>query len=543
MFTSHQRTAGVLAVLAATALLAGACSGAGSPATTDAANSNNVVAKGDGVSLNEYGGAKLTLGAPKRGGSLRVGDIAPIDTLDPIAALSTPGTTAAKAVYETLMKIGPNGEVTPNLAESLTTADQIHWTMKLRQGITFTDGTPYNADAVIAHLTRYTGPGAQARDTGQVRQIAGMTKTDDLTVDFTIAAKSVEFPLIFTNTAGMVPSPAAVASQGKAYGLNPVGAGPFKVKSFQPGGDLVLERNPGYYEKSLPYLDTLTLTTATDTQARLSALQAGSLDLASTQSVTDFDNAEKAGLTVLQQPAYTYFYIALNLSKAPFDDPNLRKALIEGIDNKAVATAVFRGKQQPMHGYFTSNHPAYADSAYPAFDPADAKRLVDQYKASGKSPDFEITITSPPEFQRQASIIQQMLKDIGIAMTIRVSDQPTMITEQAAGNYVAQLRFVGMTLQATTDLGVRFLSNSPGSITKSGDPKLDAIIKRLNVTPQDQRKDLYGQAQRELTAWMPSVPLVQQVGGWIVGKNVGGFPGAEGEQTVDMFDAKHLSAK
>ncbi|MFI9628788.1 ABC transporter substrate-binding protein [Streptomyces sp. NPDC052042] len=539
MIKTNHRKAGILATAVAVALLAAGCGG-GEPGTS---RPTTEVTKSEGVSLNAYGGAKLALGQPMKGGSLKAGVIAPIDSLDPTVALPTPGTSAAMAVYDTLMKIEPDGQAAPEMAESLTSTDNVHWTLKLRPGVTFTDGTPYDADAVIAHLKRYASPESQARDAGQARQITSLKKANDLTVELTVATKSVEFPLLLAGSAGMVPSPSEVRKAGKSFGLHPVGAGPFKVKSFQPGGDLVLERNPGYRDKNLPYLDRLTLTTATDTQARLSALKAGSLDLAPTQSVTDFKEAEKAGLTVLEQPAYTYFYIALNLSKPPFNDPNMRKALLEGIDTQALAKAVFEGQQPPMKGWFTSNHPEFTKTAYPAYDPDHAKKLVDAYRAGGKSPDFTMTITSPPEFQRQASVIQQMLSDIGIKMSIGVSDQPTIITEAAAGNYVAQLRFIGMTLQTTTDLSIRFLSTSPGSITKSGDPELDSIIKRLNVTPMDQRHDLYTQAQQKLTGWMPSIPLVQQVGGWIVGKQVGGFPGAQGEQTVDMFDARHLYAK
>ncbi|MCD4534324.1 ABC transporter substrate-binding protein [Nocardioides sp. cx-169] len=540
--TTHHARGGLVAGVLAAALVLTACSGGESKPPADASSANKVVAEGEGVSLNEYGGAQLERSEAKKGGSVRLGMMAPVDTLDPVMALSTPGLNAASAIFDTLMEVGPQGEAIPGMAESLESEDQVTWTMKLREGVKFTDGTPYDADAVVAHLKRYTAPESQGRQAGVARQIVEMNVVDPLTLEMKLAAPSVELPTIFTSSAGMVPSPTAVSKAGAGFGQKPVGAGAFKLKSFQPGGDLVLERNDGYRDPELPYLDEVVMVTATDTEARLSALKAGSLDLAPTQSVTDFEDARAADLTVLQQPAYTYFYLALNTSKPPFDDERVRKALLLGVDRQALATAVFEGKQPPMEGYFTANHPEYVETDFPEFDAAEAKELVEEYVGEGGDPTFELTSTSPPEFQRQASVLQQMLSDIGLEMKIRVSDQPTMITEAVAGNYTAQLRFIGVSLQATTDLQGRFHSKSPANIAFGGDPEVDKLIEQLIVTPVEERGDLYRQVQESLTRWMPATPTVGQVGGWIASDKVGGFPGSKGEQTVDIIDMRHIWA-
>ncbi|MCD4526583.1 ABC transporter substrate-binding protein [Nocardioides sp. cx-173] len=525
------------------ALLLTACSGGGdTKPPADASNANKVVAEGEGVSLNEYGGAQLERSDAQKGGSLRLGMMAPVDTLDPTTALSTPGINAATAIFETLMAIGPEGEAIPGMAESLESEDQLTWTLKLREGVMFTDGTPYDADAVVAHLTRYAAPESQGRQAAAARQIVDMKVVDPLTLEMKLAAPSVEFPVLFTAGAGMVPSPTAVEKSGASFGQKPVGAGAFKVKSFQPGGDLVLERNPEYRIPELPYLDEIVMVTATDTEARLSAIKAGSLDLAPTQSVTDLEEAGAADLTVLQQPAYTYFYLALNTSQPPFDDERVRKALLLGIDREALATAVFEGKHPAMEGYFTGNHPEYVETDFPEFDADEAKKLIEEYVAEGGDASFEMTSTSPPEFQRQASVLQQMLSDIGVEMKIRISDQPTMITEAAAGNYSAQLRFIGITLQATSDLQGRFHSKSPANIARGGDAEVDKLIEELLVTPVAERGDLYAQVQEAMTRWMPSTPTVGQIGGWIASDEVGGFPGSKGEQTVDIIDLRYIWA-
>ena len=544
MIRSNNRFAGMLATAAATALLVTACGGNSSQSTADASKANVVKAEGEGVSLNDFGGAQLALGQPKKGGSLRLGMLAPADTLDPLAALGTSGLNVAASVYGSLFTLTPDGQLAPGLAESIANKDNQHFTIKLRSGLKFSDGTPLDAAAVVDYLDRYRGPSSVARDAGILRsRVTDVKAVDDTTVAVDIKAPSVDFPLVFAGTAGNIPSPTAVKKEGKAFGQHPVGAGPFKVASFQPGGDIVLVRNPGYYDPKLPYLDKLTLVTATDTQARLAALKSGDLDLAPTQSVTDFDDARKAGLTVLEQPAYTYFDIALNHKKPPFDDPQMRKAIAMAIDDKALATAVFEGKQLPMQGFLTSNHPDFVKTDWPTFDPAAAKKIVDAYKAKGGDPSFELTTTSPPEFQRQASVIQQMLKDVGIDMRIDVSDQPTMITAAASGNFTSQLRFLGITLQTGNDIALRFGGQSPANLAFASDPTLDKLIAQVATTPTDQRKELYAQEQQALTEWMPLIPTVQQVGGWIVGKNVAAFPGAHGESTIDQIALREVAAK
>ena len=536
------KSARLVAALASALALTAACSSNGaeshSPTKLDP---GQVQIKGEGVTRNPYGGAALALGEPRDGGELKLGMITPADTLDPITPLSTGAVSAAVGIYDTLMKVQPDGTVVPNLATGMESEDDQHWTLTLPGGVTFTDGTPYDADAVIAHIKRYTSPAATARDAGTAKQITATRKVDATTVEMDIARPNVDFPLLFVGSLGMVPSPAAVAKDPKGFGLHPVGAGPFKVESFKPGGDLVLVRNPGYHGQR-PHLDKLTMVTAPDSQARLSALKAGDLDLASTTDASDFARAESAGLTVLQQPLYTYYYLTLNLSKPPFDDAGIRKALIQAIDTETISKAVFGGLANPMKGWFVPNHPEYTEVDYPSFDPDAAKKAVDAYSASHGPVTFELQTTPSPENDRATAIIQQMLEDVGIHVRIATYDQPTSILNVAQGKYAAVYRFIGFTLGAVNDMNTRFRTGSPGTITHAGNPQLDALLDQMARTPVADRHDLFVKAQNLLADWMPSVPLVQQSGAWIVGDRVGGFPGTQGEQTADMVRIADLWA-
>jgi peptide/nickel transport system substrate-binding protein len=484
-----------------------------------------------GVTVTASGAQALSLGEPKSGGSLTVGMIAPVESLDPTSSVSS-ARSAMNAIFDVLFVYDEKGNVIPELAKSIETGDKgATWTLKLPTGVKFTDGTDFNADAVVKHLKNLAAEGSMSRSAGDVRQIEKMVAVDDATVKFTLKAPNMVFPKIFVwgqpGGPSMIPSPTAVEKLGKDFGAHPVGVGPFKVKSFKAGGDIVLERNPDYRIKGQPYLDELKFVTATDTQTRLAAAVAGDIDLASTQSGVDLAQATEGGLTSLYQPDGTFYDVLFNLTKAPFDDVRFRQAVIQAIDNNGLNQAAFEGKQTPMTGIFPSSNPFYAETAWPAFDPEAAKKLVAEYVADGGKAEFAMTTTSPPEFQKQAQVMQQMLQDVGITVTLNVSDQPTMVTEALSGNYQSQLRFAEVREEIDQQLRQFFHSTSTGNNGKAGDPEVDALLDELRTPEGQERKaEIYAELQNRFAEWLPIAPLVAHKNGWYVGKDVGGFPGA-----------------
>lgn len=503
-----------------------------------------ITATGEGVSLNDEGGQALKLNDPIKGGSLRVGMIAPLETLDPTHPLNTPGTEVAWLVYDTLMRYQHDGTVVPELAESMETEDGgLTWTMKLPKGVKFHDGTPFNAAAVVAHLERLGGPKSRSGNAGDVRKIKSMKTPDDHTIVFELHEAWTAFDTVFApaayGSAAMVPSPAAVKKWGDEYALHPVGVGPFTVESFKPGGDVVLKRNPDYRIEGEPYLDELVYVTATDTQARLAALQAGNLDIAMTQAASDFAKAEAAGLRVLRQPTYSYYNLLFNLKKAPFDDVRFRKAVIMALDLDGLSKAVFEGLQPAAKGILPSVHPMRKDTGWPAYNPEEAKKLVEEYtKETGNKAEFQLTTTSPPEFQRQAAVMQQMLADVGIKVNIDVGDQPTMVTQANSGNYQAQHRYVGFNSDFLRGMELNFHSESRANAGQAGNPAIDELLAKGKKAKPEERAAIAEQLQVELTKWLPIVPLIEHTAAFIVGPKVGGFPGQTSGSSV--FDARKL---
>lgn len=282
------------------------------------------------------------------------------------------------AVYGMLFHADAQGNVTANLGESLTTNDQGKtWVMKLKPEVKFSDGAALDSAAVKKHYERIGAEGSRSQSAAHVRAIESMETTDPTTLTLTMKQPSMAFPKIFYGgmpAAAFIPSPNATPEQ---LARNPVGAGPFKVQEYAPGGDATLVRNESYYEEGKPYLDSIKFVTATDTQARLGAMKSGTIDISTTQSGVDILDVESAGVTALFQPNLTYFDMLFNNSKAPFDDKEFRRAVIQGIDLNALNDAVFQGTHTVMTGIVPPDNANYVDTGWPSYDPDAAKAAVE----------------------------------------------------------------------------------------------------------------------------------------------------------------------
>ncbi|MER2135018.1 MAG: ABC transporter substrate-binding protein [Arthrobacter sp.] len=493
-----------------------------------------------GVSKNAAGVQALNRNEAVAGGALRIGLLAPLESLDPIA----PGNSAALAlmrpIYDALFVYDAEGNSVPELAESLESKDGKTWTLVIKPDITFSDGTPYNAEAVRLHVERLASPESQSRSAADARNVESMQVQDATTLILTLKQATMRFPKFFTygiqGMGSVVPSPAAVDKFGTRLGQNAVGAGPFVLESFQGGGAITLRKNPTYRIAGLPHLDELVYVPATDTQARLSAVIAGDLDLAPTQSAVDLKKAEEAGLVTLRQLKGTYYNLLFNLKKAPFDDVRFREAVMRAIDLDALNEAVFEGLHTPMRGMFPESSPYYLDTDWPGFDPERARSLVDAFTAeTGNAAEFAMTTTSPPEFQKQAQVMQQMLADVGITMNLNVGDQPTMITEAFAGNYQAQHRFTSVEPEVDQGLMGSFLSTSPINNSQAGRPEVDELLLSLNTDfSPEHKQQVYSELQERFREWLPIVPLIAHENGWYVGANVGNAEPFPGDREPDV---------
>ena len=238
--------------------------------------------------------------AQKKGGTLTVGLELDIPGFDPlkVGVYDTAANIAASVLLETLVKLDNNGKPTPSLALSWSPSDDFKtWTYKLRPDVKFHDGTPFNAQAVAFNFARQKDPKNNCRCAFYIANTLSVEAKDDLTVVYTLKDPAVNFPALLTrpDQNQTIHSPTAVQAKGDDYNRNPVGTGPFVLKSWTAGDRMVTERNPNYWDKNKPNLDRVVLRPLPDAQSRFASLVSGETDVVwADEYEADADNIQKA---------------------------------------------------------------------------------------------------------------------------------------------------------------------------------------------------------------------------------------------------------
>ncbi|HEX7095270.1 MAG TPA: ABC transporter substrate-binding protein, partial [Acidimicrobiales bacterium] len=235
----------------------------------------------------EQNGNTETDETPKPGGEITFGTFSEAVSLDPVRMTGS-GVTGAielSAIYDTIVRYNPEThDYEMRTAESLEPNDDFtQWTLVLKPGITFGDGTPYDANAVIASIKRHQDPSNPTVSRGTSSVIKEMTAVDDRTVVFTLNEAWAGFPYVLADKVGMIVSPTAVQKYGADFGTplgyEGAGAGPFVVESYKPKESLVLRKNPNYYGGEV-YLDRVTFVNIVGAANTYEALKAGTLQMA-----------------------------------------------------------------------------------------------------------------------------------------------------------------------------------------------------------------------------------------------------------------------
>ena len=341
-----RRVGGPLAVLVALVVLAGACGGGGEDGGGQAAET--AVEAADVVIAPD--------GPPRRGGSVVYALASETDGWDPtVNRWATDGTQVALTFFDPLAAYNADGEAVPYLAESITpNGDFTEWTITLRPGIRFHDGTELNAAAVktmfdAREKSVLTGPALALIETVET--------TGDLSLVVRMNGPWAAFPVALTGQAGVVPAPSQLASPDSSR--KPIGTGPFRFVEWVPDNRLVVERNPDYWLRDeagnqMPYLDRIEFRPIPDDTARSAAVTTGDVDIAHTgavSSIKQFRELAAAGkLQYVEQRGDTEVtFVQLNLATPPFDDLRARRAVALATDNQALGGRDRPGGHDPGH--------------------------------------------------------------------------------------------------------------------------------------------------------------------------------------------------
>lgn len=537
-----------LATAVAVSLMFTACSGSNEGSAGIAERPTENV---EGVSTGQFGGQQLALGGPVEGGEFTWGVWMPIQSLDPAGNMGDSILLAMASVYGTLTKALPDGSSAPNLAKSFTSKDNVNWTLELDPKLTFTDGTAFNAEAVISHLTEVGSEGSTSTQAAEARRITDMKASGPFTVEITLEQPNNQFDLLFSDgSMGMIPSPSAKKEEGSNFATKPVGAGPFKVKSFEPGSEVVLVKNKDYKfaDEGLPYLDQVTLRTVGEQSSRVDGVLAGDLDGGTVASIPALDDARKSGAIGLEEPDYSAFYLLMNNQNKLLSDLRLRTAISEAIDRNAINQVVYEGLHKPMTGLLAPTHPyADKDGKWPQLNVEHAKQLVAEYSKETGNDQIELTMLLVPggESAEVAPLVQQMLGQIGITVNIQTLDQTSIVGKYASRNYDFTLITRTMPSETTTVLSQYFQSESSRNWSAVNIPEFDEVAsKAAAATSDEERLKIIPEMLDILADNVVAVPIVSSGAGRVIGPNVAGFPdGDPTSRTIERFDLSRVWVK
>jgi peptide/nickel transport system substrate-binding protein len=497
---ARARTSTLISCLLAGAMVAAACGGGGS--------SKSNAGAGDQPTT--------TVGAPKRGGTITFGELAPIPTLDPATYPGTgsSGGSEAGAIFGYLMRYDhATNAYVPYMAQSMTHNDAFTvWTLTLRPNLNFTDGTPFDAAAVITNLKRYMNPALRSTAAARLSFVSAMDAPSDHTVAFTQKQPYSNFPYALSTGAGVIASPAYLAKvDGGDKTALPVGAGPFTVASYRPNEELSLVANKTFFDGA-PYLDGMKFVLIPGAAATLQAFQTGQLQVAYIANPPvnkDITDKKIPNISFLADVGAEL--LLNNRAGTPFADVRLRKAVAMAIDISLYQQRVNQGAGRTTNQLFPEGSRWFDPNMKPLpYNVAQAKQLVDQVKAEkGWDGTIQFVASNAPEAAPVPVAIQAMLEPIGFKLQVTNN----LTTAQATSRVIVDKNFdmasFGASVSDLDPFPILFLQLRTGSASNfSGysSPDMDAAIDDLRIAPN---ADAAKSALRRINdVWNATVPFV-----------------------------------
>jgi peptide/nickel transport system substrate-binding protein len=486
-------------------------------------------------------------GEPAAGGHMVIAVEAEVDGFDPTTnRLPVAGLSFAHAIYDTLAVLDENDEPVPYLAESIEpNDDHTVWTVTLRDGVTFHNGDPLDAEAVVLNLESHresplTGPAIDG--------VESVELVDELTLRIHLDSSWVIFPSVLTAQIGFVAAPAMLDYPDGSR--NPIGTGPFRFEDWEPGSRLRLTRNDDYWraDEGLPYLDSVEFRPIAEAQSRNDALLSGEVHLIHTSAGQSIHQLRQAGdeVSVLEPDsgAAEENFILMNTMVEPFDNVHARRALSLAVDREQYSQVIDQGVTEPADSPFSgqSDLPE-PDGGYQHFDIEQARDEVDAYRAdTGRDLEFNLAHANTAVVSRAVQLLQEMWRDAGIEVSLTPTEQSQFINDFILGDFQAGLwrqhgaptpdmEFVWWDINNANEVGVPSLNFG----RYRNDDLQDILEGARGVVDADERARMYGDVVQIFADDVPFAYLTRTQWAYAYAPDVGGIstqppqPGGDGE--------------
>lgn len=484
------------------------------------------------------GGPAATGSPPPRaeGNTLVVGKPGDPKGLDPADVSDAESSQITANIFDTLLRFkSGSAEVEPSLAtEWKPSPDGKTWTLKLRQGVKFHDGTPFNAQAVVDnferqyvkdHPLRY--PGATFSYWADVwgGKIEKLEAVGEDTLVFHLKEPVAPFLSNLAMPFFGIASPAALKKSGNDAFKQPVGTGPFKFVEWVPGDHITLEANKDYWDGA-PGLDRVTFKPIPESTSRQLQLERGVVQAITNVTLENVEDLRKnPAVKLVEQPGLNLGYLSFNTQKKPLDDPRVRQAICHAINRQQISEQLYHGLAKVADSPVPPGIWGRKELPY-EFDPEKAKALLAQ-AGHGDGLKLEISYMSVPrtyfpEPKVIAEVLQAQLAEVGIEADLKAREWSSYL--EALGQGEHQVGLSGWIADNGDPDNFLYTLFAAGNVdTKRGgsnvcqyvNPEMSALLtKAQTLTDQGERTKLYEQAQQMLHDDAPCLPMVyvSQVG-------------------------------
>ncbi len=495
----------------------------------------------------------LTSACRRQGGVFVIALSDPIRTIDPIGAASTEAAPERVRVliFNSLVKKDEKFDYVPELASKIDRSeDGLSFTFALRDGVTFHDGRPftsadakYTIDTLLASdfgkSASFFAPStnAAAKSAKGPSYVSSVEASDPHTLIIRLTA---EWTGLLSN---LVAIPMIPKDSYESQKTHPLGTGPFKFKSYDSSQQVVeVEANPNYWDGP-PGIPALRVRVISDMNALQAELRAGRVDMAplptslSPDAVNSFKQDQN--LQVLQFPGSNLNLLTFNVSAPPLNDARVRRAICYTIDRETMISKLLLGQGKIAHSILPEESWAFTEGTTYHYDPAEAKKLLDEagfHDPDGDGPQMRFSkplvfriIGSSTSAREYAGVIQNYLKEVGVPITIEAVESTTHFTEIRRGNFeIAYGQWVGgnqdpifyKDLFATSEIPTETRASKNRSRYRNValDPLLEEAVKTWD---RQKAVSLYTRIQQVVSNDAPIFPLWYQANMVIAKKSVG----------------------
>ena len=486
------------------------------------------------------------LAAQEQGGRITFAATTDPETLDPQVTTNSAAYTVFDSIYSTLVYQELDLSYQGLLAESWeTSADNLSITFHLREGITFQDGSPCDAESVKFTFERLQEKGARSPIYEEINKITAIEVVDPKTVTLTFSEPSATFFNAISNGYGGMLSPSAVEKAGDDYGRQPVGTNAWALKDWQTGSLVTLSAFPefaaaqGYYENTgRPHIDELAYKVIPETFSQIASLEAGEIDAVdlTAADVPRFENDDRFEIFTAQDAGIAY--LSLNSTRPILSDIRVRQAVAHAIDRDEIVNTVFEGGlAEPVYTALPPSIQGYnaelADMAH-HFDQEKANALLDEAgwtmggngirEKDGEPLKLVSYCTTSPTRGQAATLLQAQLRQVGIDMEINQLELASLLDFTPKGEH--DMILLGYVWGEPDALYLFLSSDRIGTSNDAhfSNEELDRLLKEGQRTlDQEERLKIYYDAQKVIIDEVPWVPLFMPISKTAVSKRVQGI--------------------